>query len=510
LFKDRSLSFKVLLITWTITSAFTILFTTIQIFYEYSSERKDLFQTYDIISDLYVAPLSESLWIMNKNIITTQATSLVNFPYVSYVKILDEDIVYFEKGSKESGSVREFDLSYKGEKIGRLKVGLNVSLLEGKFLKRVMVTVLIQGLKAVFVCILLFFAYELLITRRLRKVSNFLIKNPDATSKGETIPFDTDRTDELGILVQNINGFINYIYGLNKSLKTLNDDLEKKVDERTVQLKEKNTKLVEVIDDLEKAHGQLATSERLASLGKMTAGIAHEIKNPVYIIINSVSLIKELMDELVDELSEEARKSLDAELVVEIKDLCDRSEKSCDRVGNIINSMLSLSRTSDDAREKSDVRALVKSAVDFAYEAFRSKNQFECKIDFEMDLKLLKVFIFKTELSRSVINIVDNSFYSMMKKLSELSNEQYSPKLSVIVKEDSGNTLIKIEDNGQGIPENLKKDIFNPFFTTKPAGDGTGLGMSMTYDIIKKHGGNIVLNSEVGQGTSFEITIPNE
>jgi signal transduction histidine kinase len=508
LFKDRSLSFKTLLITWTITSAFTILFTTLQIFYEYQSEKDDLYDTYNIINDLYVAPLSESLWIMNKSIINTQANSLVNFPYVSYVKILDEDVVYFERGQSDSRSSKKFDLTYKDEKIGVLEVALNVSLLEGKFLKRVMVTVLIQGLKAVFVCILLFFAYELLITRRLRRVSNFLISNPDATSKGETIPFDTERSDELGILVKNINGFINYIFGLNKSLKSLNDDLEKKVDERTYQLKEKNVKLVEVIEDLEKAHDQLATSERLASLGKMTSGIAHEIKNPVYIIINSVALIRELLDEFVDEVPEDVKKKLDIELVGEIKDLCDRSEKSCDRVGNIINSMLSLSRASDDAKENADVGALIKSAVEFAYEAFRSKNQFTCTLRINSDLKMEKAKVYKTELSRSIINIVDNAFYSMMGMKDKTSNEDYKPVLAVDVSETEQEVIIKIKDNGLGIPDDVKKNIFNPFFTTKPAGDGTGLGMSMTYDIIKKHGGTIELTSELDEGAEFEIRIP--
>ncbi len=507
MFKDRSLSFKTLLITWTITSAFTILFTTIQILYEYRGERDDLYETYNIINDLYVAPLSESLWIMNKSIITTQANSLISFPYVSYVKIIDEDVVYFEKGNKDTNTSKRFDLAYKNEKIGELEVGLNVSLLEGKFLKRVMVTVLIQGLKAIFVCILLFFAYELLITRSLRRVSQFLITHPDATSKGENIPFDAERNDELGILVKNMNGFINYIFGLNQSLKTLNDDLEKKVDERTHQLKDKNLKLVEVIEDLEKAHEQLATSERLASLGKMTSGIAHEIKNPVYIVVNSMSLIRELLDELVDDIPEEVKKDVDTELVAEIKDLCNRSEKSCDRVGNIINSMLSLSRGSDDSRENTDVGELVKSAVEFAYEAFKSKNQFACNLRFNADLKMDRIPIYKTELSRAVINIVDNALYSM-KRNSLNVNDEYKAILTVDIHKESEEVVIEINDNGEGIPEEVKKSIFNPFFTTKPAGDGTGLGMSMTYDIIKKHGGNIELESELGSGAKFKISIP--
>lgn len=506
--KDKSLSFKVLIFTWTITSAFTVLFTTLQLFYEYNSERKDLFETYDIINDLYVAPLSESLWIMNKNIINTQATSLINFPYVSYVKIFDDDVVYFERGNAVADNIRNFDLSYKREVIGKLVIGLNVSMLEGKFLKRVMVTVLIQGLKAVLVCILLFFAYEFLITRRLRRISNFLITNPDATSKGDTINYDTNKDDELGILVQNINGFITYIYGLNKSLKTLNDELETKVEERTAELKDKNEKLVELIEDLEKAHDQLTISERLASLGKMTAGIAHEIKNPVYIIINSVTLIKELLDEMIEELPEEAQKNIDKEIVNEIKDLCSRSENSCDRVGNIINSMLSLSRTSEDSKQKTDINNLVKSSVEFAYEAFKSKNQFDCEIDFSFDEKLGKIFVYKTELSRSIINIVDNAFYSIKKK--NLESENHHPKLKVSVTGENAKVKITIVDNGLGISEEVKKEIFNPFFTTKPAGDGTGLGMSMSYDIIKKHGGVIELKSQLGEGATFEIVIPYE
>lgn len=489
-----------------ITSAFTVLFTTLQIFYEYKSEKEELLHTYEIINDLYVAPLTESLWIMNKSIINTQAKSLLGYPYVSYVKIYDEDFNYFEKGNYDKKAQKNYDLKYGEQKIGSLIIGLNTSLLEEKFLRRVMVTVLIQGIKAIVVCIILFFAYELLITRSLRRVSNYLVTHPDATSKGEKIPFDHDRDDELGILVKNLNGFIEYIYGLNKSLKDLNNSLEKKVDERTHELKKKNRQLVEVIEDLETAHDQLAASEKLASLGKMTAGIAHEIKNPVYIVVNSVTLIKELIDELLGEIPDDVKKNIDVEITDDIKDLCQRSEVNCERVGNIINSMLSLSRTSDDSRETVEINSLIRSSIEFAYDAFKSKNNFVCNLTFDLDDEIDELEVYKTELSRSIINIVDNSFYSMKKKAEIIKDLR--PELKVSVKNVDNNFQITISDNGEGISEEVKKNMFSPFFTTKPAGEGTGLGMSMTYDIVKKHGGEIELLSDYGHGATFIISLP--
>jgi len=505
-FKDSSLSFKTLLITWTITSVFTVIFTALQIYYEYRGERKELYNTYTIINDLYVAPISESLWIMNKSIIKTQANSLLGYPFVSYVKIYDDTSTYFEGGSIINSDVKAFNLKYSQEKIGILEIALDDTGLNQKFVKRVMVTVIIQGIKALVVCILLFFTYELLITRSLRRVSRYLISNPEATMRGEKIPFDFDREDELGVLVRNLNSFIEYIHGLNKNLKELNDSLEKKVDERTFELKQKNNQLISAIDDLERAHSQIAMSERMASLGKMTAGIAHEIKNPVYIIVNSVSLIRELLDDMLSEIPEDERKKLDLTIVDDIKDLCSRSEVSCDRVGNIINSMLSLSRTNEDEKLAVNLGVLVQKAVQFAYDATMAKNIFQCELSLDLPKTYDGVSVYKTELTRALINIFDNSFYSMFKKFSD---DKKSPSiLSVKLTSDDDNYIITIKDTGLGIPEEVLKNMFYPFFTTKPAGEGTGLGMSISFDIIKKHGGDIKVTSDFGSGAEFVITLP--
>ncbi len=504
--RDKSLSFKTILITWAVTSFFTLLFTSIQIYFEYRAEKSEILDTYDIIQDLYVPPLSQSLWIMNRKIIETQADGLIGYPYVSYVKISDDKSVYYEQGVSKRG-LKEFELNFNDSTIGILEVGLDIKILEKKFFKRVMITVLIQGIKTILVCIILFFAYELIITKSLRKVSLYLESNPDIATQGKKIPYELNREDELGVLVKNINKFIEYIFGLNKALKDLNDDLENKVNERTDLLIKKNEQLVKVIDDLESAHTQLASSEKLASLGKMTAGIAHEIKNPIYIVVNSVSLLTELIHELISEIPEDAKKNMDTSLINEVDDLCKRSEASCERVSNIINNMLSLSRGNENLRTKKDMKRLFNSSANFALDAFKAKNSFQVSADINFN-EVGEANVYASEFSRVLINIIDNSLYSLMKKSQETVN--FKPKLSLTLADNDTSIVFKIEDNGVGISEENKKNIFNPFFTTKPSGEGTGLGMSIAYDIIKKHGGEVELISEVDKGATFIITLPKE
>ncbi len=504
--RDKSLSFKTILITWAVTSFFTLMFTSIQIYLEYRAEKSEILDTYNIIQDLYLPPLSQSLWIMNRKIIETQADGLIGYPYVSYVKISDDKTVYYEQGLRGKG-LKTFSLAFNDSPIGILEVGLDIKILEKKFFKRVMITVLIQGVKTILVCIILFFAYELLITKSLRQVSFYLESNPDIATQGKKIPYELDRDDELGVLVKNINKFIEYIFGLNRALKDLNDDLEDKVNERTDLLIKKNEQLVKVIDDLESAHTQLATSEKLASLGKMTAGIAHEIKNPIYIVVNSVSLLTELVHEVIGDIPEEVKEKMDMSLIKEVDDLCKRSEASCERVSNIINNMLSLSRGNENLRSKKDLKRLFTSSANFALDAFKAKNNFQVSVDHKFE-EVGEANIYASEFSRVLINIIDNSLYSLMKKSEEDSS--FKPKLSLYLYESEEEIYLIIEDNGLGISEENQKNIFNPFFTTKPSGEGTGLGMSIAYDIIKKHGGDIELSSELNVGATFKIRLPKE
>lgn len=506
MFKENSLTFKTLLVTWTITSFFTLLFTAIQILYEYRGERRELYETYSIVSDLYVAPISESLWIMNKNIIRTQGISLLGYPNIAYVKIYDNNAVYFEDGDPNKTDKKEFVLKYENEEIGKLQLTLDPTKIEQRFFKRVVVTLIIQGLKTFFVCIILFFTYEFLITKSLRRVSRFLISNPDMTARGEKIPFDFDREDELGILVRNLNDFIEYIYGLNKNLHDLNSTLERKVDERTYELKEKNIQLTSAISDLELAHNQIAISERMASLGKMTAGIAHEIKNPIYIISNSVVLIEELLEEYLADIPSEIREKLSDSLLKDVKDLCKRTAISSDRVSNIINSMLSLSRSTEDEKTSVNLGEVVESAVRFAFEAAMAKNIFACELELDISKDIKNYLAYKTDLSRAIINICDNAFYSMRKKFIENKSKKHVLKVKLYTTDHSH--IVEISDTGMGIPEDVAKNLFFPFFTTKPAGEGTGLGMSLTFDIIQKHKGEISVDTTLDEGATFVIKLP--
>jgi len=262
--------------------------------------------------------------------------------------------------------------------------------------------------------------------------------------------------------------------------------------------------------ELHSAKDKLVVQEKLASLGSLTAGVAHELKNPLNFITNFSTLSREIVDELQTEL---AKPNPDSETIAEslrtLKDNLDRVESHGRRADHIVRSMLLHSHGQPGRREPADINALVEEALNLAYHGMRAQSPgFQVAIEKHLAPHLPQAPVISQDISRVLVNILNNSFYAVEEKRNS-GIADYAPSITAETRDIGNSVGIVIEDNGTGIPAGIGQKIFDPFFTTKPAGAGTGLGLSISYDIVAHaHGGTISCESEPGKFARFRITLP--
>lgn len=330
---------------------------------------------------------------------------------------------------------------------------------------------------------------------------------------------------QLGAFVLNIVlTFILYrrFTETQRQLQEYNRDLEQKVDERTHELEQNrdeleqaNEELIQTLEQLHVAQERLVTQEKLASLGNLTAGIAHEIKNPLNFINNFSQISAELLGELSDEFKSVKSKLTPSE-IEDMEELIEsareNSEMVCKhgrRADAIVKSMMLHSRGKSGEVKSTDMTSFLDEYINLAYHGMRATN-----LDFSVDIKTdfypesVSLDIVPQDLGRAVLDLINNAFYAM-KEFADSRGADYQPEIIVITAVIDSYFRITIRDNGPGIPDTIRDKLFEPFFTTKPAGQGVGLGLSITYDIVnREHGGKIEVESEVGTFTAFHLYIP--
>jgi signal transduction histidine kinase len=280
------------------------------------------------------------------------------------------------------------------------------------------------------------------------------------------------------------------------------------------ELRQRTADLSKSLDDLRTAQDRLIQTEKLASLGQLTAGIAHEIKNPLNFVNNFSALSAELTEELLEVLAPAAidgkiRKEVD-ELTQMLKDNLEKIVQHGKRADSIVKNMLLHSREGSGEHRPSDINALLDESLNLAYHGARAeKPQFNVTLQRDFDASAGEIELFPQEITRVFLNLISNGFYAVSKRRAENGNSGFEPVLSATTRNLGETVEIRIRDNGTGIPTEVKEKMFNPFFTTKPAGEGTGLGLSMSHDIIvKQHGGSVDVDTEPGQFTEFRIILP--
>ena len=280
------------------------------------------------------------------------------------------------------------------------------------------------------------------------------------------------------------------------------------------ELRQRTGDLSQSLDDLRTAQDRLVQTEKLASLGQLTAGIAHEIKNPLNFVNNFSALSAELTDELNDALKPVAmdgkvREEVD-ELTGMLKDNLEKVVQHGKRADSIVKNMLLHSREGSREHRPADINSLLDESLNLAYHGARAeKGEFNITLQRDFDADAGTIELFPQEITRAFLNLIANGVYAMTKRKTEEKEPGFEPTLRAATKNLGTTVEIRIRDNGTGIPPEVQEKMFNPFFTTKPAGEGTGLGLSMTHDIIvKQHGGRIDVETEPGNFTEFIITLP--
>ncbi|MGB9042743.1 MAG: GAF domain-containing protein [Pseudolabrys sp.] len=296
-------------------------------------------------------------------------------------------------------------------------------------------------------------------------------------------------------------------FGAQSVLAIQNAKLFESVEARTRELGSS-------LDELRTAQDRLVQTEKLASLGQLTAGIAHEIKNPLNFVNNFSSVSVELIDELRQAL---AAAKLDKKLQVEIGEIADMLQGNLDKVvqhgkraDSIVKNMLLHSRQGSGEHRPMDINTIVEESLNLAYHGARAEKQgFNITLQRSFDPSAGEVDLFPQEITRVLLNLISNGFYAATKRKTEENGADYEPILAAVTKDLGDRVEIRIRDNGTGIPPEVKERMFNPFFTTKPAGEGTGLGLSISHDIIvKQHRGSIEVDTQPGEFTEFKIILP--
>ena len=280
------------------------------------------------------------------------------------------------------------------------------------------------------------------------------------------------------------------------------------------EVQARTRELAKSLEGLRNTQDRLVQTEKLASLGQLTAGIAHEIKNPLNFVNNFSAVSVELVDELQEVL---ARADLDNRLRAEISEIGDMLQGNLykivqhgKRADSIVKNMLLHSRQGSGEHQPADINAVVEESLNLAYHGARAEKQdFNITLERFFDPTAGEVDLFPQEITRVLLNLISNGFYAATKRKSEANGANYEPTLAALTKNLGDSVEIRIRDNGTGIPPEVRKKMFNPFFTTKPPGEGTGLGLSLSYDIIvKQHAGSIEVDTQLGEFTEFRIVLP--
>jgi len=360
--------------------------------------------------------------------------------------------------------------------------------------------------------------------KNLQTISDFIQQDPNmpAEQKESVLKALKDVDKELQILSFKLDR----TEKVKRTTAILLEETIEELEQKRKAIEETNVALQKSLEELKAAQAQLIQSEKMASLGELTAGIAHEIQNPLNFVNNFSEVSIELIDEVVEEIHDIEKIhefSLPEfslhEILADIKQNLEKINHHGKRADAIVKGMLQHSRTSSGQKEPTDINALADEYLRLAYHGMRAKDKrFNAGFSTDFDPDLSKVNIIPQDIGRVLLNLINNAFQAVLAKsesfavetlhATSLRKPDYTPTVTVSTKNLGDRIEIRVADNGNGIPDAIKDKIFQPFFTTKPTGQGTGLGLSLSYDIVMAHGGGLTVESRIGEHTTFTVQLP--
>ncbi|MCB0388947.1 MAG: two-component sensor histidine kinase [Winogradskyella sp.] len=308
---------------------------------------------------------------------------------------------------------------------------------------------------------------------------------------------------------------------VKRTTAILLEETIEELEQKRKAVEDSNDALQKSLQELKATQSQLIQSEKMASLGELTAGIAHEIQNPLNFVNNFSEVSKELLEEMLEELQNGDMEEVHA-IAQDVIENLEKINHHGKRADSTVKGMLQHSRNSGDKKEPTDINALADEYLRLAYHGLRAKDKsFNALLETDYDENIKSVAIVLQDIGRVILNLFTNAFYAVDEKKSMISSgdlsgfqnlkglDKYEPTVSVTTRKSKNKVIISVKDNGNGIPRHVIYKIFQPFFTTKPTGQVTGLGLSISYDIVTKgHGGKLIVETEQGKGTEFTIKLP--
>lgn len=453
-----------------------------------------------VVSGLFIYPGAQHTWVMRSYTygvwISIQAEVLIFIIYSAFPIRFQPKLVGFAFASVMAILSVAVMLLVPFTTNSEDVANLTERLLDQQRLLRLMLIILGS---AIFVLVV----FPLILKESLIKPLQRLMVGIRQADKGDlsvVVPYGV--LDEIGIVTRNFNGMV-------QSLKQSKDELTNYANTLESQVTERTTELRKSLNELKATQTQLVQSEKMASLGELTAGIAHEIQNP----LNFINNFSEVSKELITEMKEEIGKGNYDEVKTIANDIAENQEKinhHGKRADAIVKGMLQHSRTSTGKKEPTDINVLADEYLRLAYHGLRAKDKsFNARFETDFDPSVEKINIMPQDIGRVILNLINNAFYAVNKKQKQNGLEDYEPTVTVSTKKIGNKVEVKVVDNGNGIPHKVVNKIFQPFFTTKPSGEGTGLGLSLSYDIVTKgHGGELSVETEEGAYASFKIVLP--
>ena len=519
-----SISFEVIRYITLYYFSIAVLLTIIQIIMEYNDIRQNISSSIQEITSSFNESLTNSLWEFNDTQTHTILTGILESPSVMGVRLVGIDgrtIVQLGQTIEENykpidniflkyvspqrlfsfEKVLSKNLNGSGQEvIGSLYIYSGNKIILDQ-LSRIIFYILINSILktiSLWTILMLFF------NRRIKRPLNSLVSRIKTINPQNPESIDIKEAKNTEEIYQIVTSFNNLI----RELKNYKEVLEAIIENKTELLKEKNIEVRTLINKLENAQGQIINQEKLNSLGLVSAGIAHELKNPLNISKNSSLILKEILNIEADKQIN--IKDITQEQLNRAPDVLKMLLESNARMESIIKNMLLQSRTEYTKPTEVNLASFVTMNLRAVQKSLKTKASSSTKTTIHIDEDII-IKVFPNELGRLLVNLYENSFYAIEEKILKLteSNQEYTPELITTIKRYGSNkVLLIIHDNGIGIPQEIRQKILEPFFTTKPTGLGTGLGLYLSYEIVKKHYGDIVINSEENIYTEFQITLP--
>lgn len=493
-----------------------------------SNERLQLERRIDQVAEIEAVSLSGLVWSFNRPQIELFMTAIVNDADIVGARVLDDsDSILGENGKLEADNKLTFQhhtpILYKptdsveSQNIGEFQLVYSIQRLQDAAEQRFWNTLLLVTLLALSILLSAVVALHFAVRKPLNKFLQIIKADQIGVHGAEVSTSNLTLSDEVGTVLAAYNELQVQQRSYENELTSIRDGLERSVEERTQDLRQARDRAEGALNDLKGAQARLVQSEKMASLGQLTAGIAHEIKNPLNFVNNFAKLSRELLSELKEHLADaisslkQAGREEAEELVTMLDSNLSKINEHGQRADSIVKNMLLHSRSGPSSSVTVDINHLVEQALALVYHAARADTP-DLNLTLKKDLadNLLPCECFAQDISRVFINIMSNGAYAAHKRHGSMDSK-IEPTLSVATKMNGDAICIELSDNGHGISDEHKEAIFTPFFTTKPAGEGTGLGLSLSFDIIvTQHGGELLVDSEEGEYTKFSIILPTK